>query len=53
MSTTADILTRAEIEEAIHGHLATLRRMPAHWVDRRGDLHERINTLLYLWQEVS
>ena len=51
MSTTAPAPTRPEVEEAIRGHLATLRRLPAHWTDQRAELHAKIDVLLYLWQE--
>lgn len=38
--------TRAELIEAIQHHNATLRRMPAHWTERRAGLHAKVNDLL-------
>lgn len=49
MTATTAQVTRAELEDAIREHLATLRRMPVHWVDRRAAYHERINALLGDW----
>jgi hypothetical protein len=40
----------AELEEAMHNVLATIRRCPAHWVDRRASLHATLNDLLELWE---
>ena len=46
-----DDTTKAEIEEAIAGHRALLRRMPAHWADRRAKVHARIDALLEDWEQ--
>ena len=45
-----DATTKAEIEEAIAGHRALLKRMPAHWADRRDKVHGLIDALLTDWQ---
>ena len=45
-----DDTTKAEIEEAIAGHRALLKRMPAHWADRRAKVHGLIDALLTDWQ---
>jgi hypothetical protein len=45
-----DETTKAELEEAITGHRETLRRMPAHWGDRRARLHGLIDALLVDWE---
>jgi len=42
---TADC-TRAELEEAMTHVLATLRRMPSHWTDKRAALHGELDELL-------
>jgi hypothetical protein len=46
-----DETTKAELEEAIVGHRETLRRMPAHWADRRARLHGLIDALLVDWEQ--
>lgn len=45
-----DAPTRDDIEEAIRGHLATMRRMPDHWTERRAGLHGKIDALLDEWE---
>lgn len=45
-----DATTRAELEEAMGNIRATLRRMPAHWTERRAGLHAKINALLDDWE---
>ena len=45
-----DDTTRAEIEEALHHLSAVAKRLPSHYVDRRADIHRRINCLLFEWQ---
>lgn len=44
-----DQTTRVELEEAMTNIVATLRRMPAHWVDRRAALHKKLDALLGDW----
>lgn len=51
MSTTADTTT-PELEEAMANIVATLRRMPSHWVDRRAGYHAQLDDLLDQWLEV-
>ena len=46
MTTTVDHPTRDELTEAITHLAASSARLPAHWVDRKATLHERINELL-------
>lgn len=53
MSVTAEPCTRAELEEAIQGHRATLARMPAHWTDRRASIHAKIDQLLTDWEAAT
>lgn len=38
--------TRAELVEALTHHAATLKRMPAHWTERRASVHAKVNDLL-------
>lgn len=45
-----DDTTRAELEEAITSHRETLRRMPAHWTDRRAAIHAKIDAMLDDWE---
>lgn len=45
-----DDTSRAELEEAMANVVATLRRMPQHWTDRRAKLHERLDALLEDWE---
>jgi hypothetical protein len=45
-----DNTTKAELEEAITSHRATLARMPAHWTDRRAALHAKIDAMLADWE---
>lgn len=45
-----DDTTRAELEEAMTNVVATLHRMPAHWVDRRAGLHARLDAMLTDWE---
>ena len=53
MSTTAEAPPPlcAELEEAMTNIVATLRRMPAHWVDRRAEYHSRLDVLLTQWEQ--
>lgn len=37
---------RQELEQAMTNIVDTLRRMPAHWTDRRAALHAQINRYL-------
>lgn len=51
MSTDAAPLApadRADLEEAIRHLAATAARLPSHFVDKRAELHDRINVLLTL-----
>lgn len=48
-----DETTRAEIAEAITNLRATVQRMPAHWLERRGAIHGQINDLLDAWELAS
>lgn len=48
-----DDATRADLEEAMAHVVATLHRMPAHWTDRRADLHGHLDVLLWDWQAAS
>jgi hypothetical protein len=41
-----DDSTPDEIREAIANIARTASRCPAHWTERRGKMHERINALL-------
>jgi hypothetical protein len=41
-----DHATREELAEAITNMAATAARMPAHWAERRGKIHEQINRML-------
>lgn len=52
-STATEAETRADLEEAILNHVATLHRMPDHWTDRRAGLHAKIDELLTKWQAAS
>jgi ribosomal protein S15P/S13E len=45
-----DDTTRADIEEALHHLTAAAKRLPSHYVDRRADIHRRMNVLLCEWQ---
>ena len=45
MTITADC-TRAELEEAMTHVLASLRRMPSRWTDKRAALHAELDELL-------
>lgn len=45
-----DDTTRLEIEEALAHLSASAKRLPSHYVDRRADIHRRINVLLCEWQ---
>lgn len=45
MTATADV-TRSDITEALAHHCDTLKRMPAHWVERRAGIHKLIDQLL-------
>lgn len=45
-----DDTTRAEIEQALTNHVATLRRWPSHWADQRDRAHARIDALLTDWE---
>lgn len=51
MSITTDT-TMHDLEEAMTNIVATLHRMPAHWVDRRATYHQQLDTLLDQWLEV-
>ena len=46
--TTED--TREDLAEAMTNIVATLRRMPSHWTDRRATLHAELDALLDRWQ---
>lgn len=48
-----DDTTRAELEQAIISHRETLRRMPAHWTDRRAAIHARIDAMLTDWEQAA
>lgn len=48
-----DDTTRAELEEAMTNVVATLRRMPAHWADRRATLHAKLDDMLLDWQQAD
>ncbi len=48
-----DDTTRAELEEAIRNLVATARRMPDHWVDKRAALHAKIDALLEDWMNAD
>ena len=48
--TVADDSTRSEIEEALGNVVATLRRMPDHWTERRATLRAKVDALLDDWQ---
>lgn len=52
MSITADTTT-AELEEAMANIVATLRRMPTHWTDRRAHYHAQLDALLDQWLEAQ
>ena len=41
-----DDTTADDLREAITNLAATAHRMPAHWVEKRAAMHERINALL-------
>lgn len=45
----AEDTTRADLEEAMSFAVKTLHRMPAHWTDRRAELHAKIDRLLDEW----
>lgn len=45
-----DAPTRVEIEEAMTHVVATIRRMPIHWTDKRAALHDQLDGLLEDWQ---
>lgn len=45
-----DDTTKAEIEQALSNHVATLRRWPSHWTDQRTRMHARIDALLTDWE---
>ena len=53
MTATVDHADRLELTEAITHLAATAARMPAHWVDRKAMLHDRINELLDLLDLVN
>ena len=42
-----DETTPEELREAITNLARTASRCPAHWVERKAKLHERIDALLY------
>jgi hypothetical protein len=48
--TTAEAPLCTELEEAMTNVVATLKRMPAHWEDRRAGMHRKLNDLLDQWQ---
>lgn len=41
-----DDTTPAELREAITNMARTAARCPAHWTDRKAEIHNRINALL-------
>jgi hypothetical protein len=41
--------TRADLEDALRNLVATARRLPAHYVDRRAELHAEIDALIDDW----
>lgn len=45
MTITADT-SRPDLEEAMSHVLASLRRLPSHWTDRRAALHAELDALL-------
>lgn len=45
----AEDTTKLELEEAMTNIVATLDRMPAHWTDRRAQLHMKLDDLLDKW----
>lgn len=49
MTITTDT-TRPDLEEAMAHVLATLRRMPSHWTDKRAALHSELDDLLVEWE---
>lgn len=46
-----DASTRGEIEAAITELRARQDRMPAHWLDRRAEVGDEIDSLVDLWLE--
>lgn len=44
--TITEAPTRVELVEALAHLVATSRRMPSHWVERKADIHGHINELL-------
>lgn len=46
MTITEQAPTRVELVEALAHLVATSRRMPAHWTDRKAAVHVHINELL-------
>lgn len=52
MTITADC-TRAELEEAMAHVLASLRRLPSHWTDKRAALHGELDALLTQHEALS
>lgn len=50
---TEDDVSRTEIESAIRDHVLTLKRMPAHWTDRRASIHASIDVLLDQWRKAD
>ena len=52
MTITADC-TRAELEEAMTHVLASLRRLPSRWTDKRAALHAELDDLLGEWQRAG
>lgn len=46
----SDDTTRAELEEAMTNVVASLHRMPSHWVDKRAALHAKLDDMLTDWE---
>jgi delta 1-pyrroline-5-carboxylate dehydrogenase len=46
-----DDTTKAEIEQALTNHVATLHRWPTHWTSQRDRMHARIDALLDDWRK--
>ena len=45
-----DDTTRADLEVAMTNLAQQAKRLPAHFVDRRAQIHATIDSLLYDWQ---
>lgn len=52
MTITTDC-TRLDLEEAMAHLVATLRRLPTHYTDKRAELHGEIDLLLSEWQRAD